>query len=117
MDPNATLKLLLDAFHDSDREAAFDAIENLMDWMTKGGFLPNDPRPKYHKEAIVPLPDTGGGLFRRLSPEEETQFRWAARRDYHPLEDIKGTWHPVYVDECRRMNERYYQPNSSNNKA
>ena len=44
-------------------------------------------------------------LFKQLSPEEEAEFRQWARENYTPFEPIKGIWHPVVQDECRRMNE------------
>ena len=44
MDPDACLALLLDAFRDGDREAAYGPLEDLLDWIAKGGFLPRDPR-------------------------------------------------------------------------
>jgi hypothetical protein len=44
MDPDACLAKLLDAFRDGDREAAYEAIEDLSDWLAKGGFMPADPR-------------------------------------------------------------------------
>lgn len=46
MDPDATLALLLDAFRDADREAAWEHLEVLYDWLTRGGAMPRDPRPK-----------------------------------------------------------------------
>jgi hypothetical protein len=44
MDPDACLARLLDAFRDKDREAAFGAAEDLLDWLAKGGAMPVDPR-------------------------------------------------------------------------
>ena len=44
-------------------------------------------------------------LFRTLTPEEEAQFRAWARQNYKRLEPIKGVWHPVVQDECRKINE------------
>jgi hypothetical protein len=55
---------------------------------------------------------TGGlaspGLFKRLTAEEEADFRDWARHIYTPLSEIDGTWHPVVQDECRLINERFY---------
>ena len=42
--------------------------------------------------------------FRQLSPEQEMVFRKAARLAYEPFLDINGVWHPVYQDECAKMN-------------
>ena len=44
MDPDATLALLLDALRKQDREAAYGPLEDLSDWIAKGGALPKDPR-------------------------------------------------------------------------
>jgi hypothetical protein len=44
-------------------------------------------------------------LFRELSPNEESQFRQWARDNYQPFTDIKGIWHPVVQDECRKINQ------------
>ncbi len=44
------------------------------------------------------------GLFRNLSPEEEQEFRDGARRDYIPQTKINPLWHPVYRDECEKIN-------------
>jgi len=41
MDPNATLDRILQAiFHDVDYDEAFDAMTDLQDWLSKGGFNP-----------------------------------------------------------------------------
>ena len=45
------------------------------------------------------------GMFRRLSPDEEVEFRQWARENYNVFTDINGGWHPVVQDECRKMNE------------
>lgn len=44
MDPDACLTQLLDAFRDGNKEAAWDAIEALGDWLAMGGAMPLDPR-------------------------------------------------------------------------
>jgi len=44
-------------------------------------------------------------LYRELTAEEEKKFRAWARKNYATYSDIKGVWHPVVQDECRRMNE------------
>jgi hypothetical protein len=43
-------------------------------------------------------------FFRKLSPGEDDCFRRAARQDYGPFTSISGLWHPVYQDECVRIN-------------
>ena len=40
MDPDACLARFLDACHDDDREEAIAALEDLQEWLRKGGFLP-----------------------------------------------------------------------------
>ncbi len=44
MDPNATLRTLLDALHDRNVTVAEEALRMLLDWIDRGGFLPTDPR-------------------------------------------------------------------------
>ena len=48
-------------------------------------------------EFIVPL-------FRVLSEDEEAQFRKHARENYEVGSEINETFHPVWVDEARKMN-------------
>lgn len=43
MDPTATLTELLDALRVQDREAAYDRLESLLDWLSKGGAFPTVP--------------------------------------------------------------------------
>lgn len=45
------------------------------------------------------------GMFRHLSPEEETEFRKWARENYKPFDPISGVWHPAVQAECVRMNQ------------
>lgn len=40
MDPNATLRRLIDACNDEDKEAAIESLEDLLAWLKGGGFLP-----------------------------------------------------------------------------
>jgi len=40
MDPDATLARFLDACNDEDREEATEALEDLLGWIKRGGFLP-----------------------------------------------------------------------------
>lgn len=40
MDPNETMKNLLDACVDNDREAAYSALEALIHWINHDGVLP-----------------------------------------------------------------------------
>jgi hypothetical protein len=44
-------------------------------------------------------------LWRELSPKEEQEFRDSARKNYKPLTAISGVWHPVYQDECVKINK------------
>jgi hypothetical protein len=41
MDPNATWKRFLDACDSADFHEAQDALEDLCEWLTKGGFPPD----------------------------------------------------------------------------
>lgn len=43
-------------------------------------------------------------LWRDLNPEEEKRFRQAARENYKPFTDLSPIWHPVYIDECVKIN-------------
>jgi hypothetical protein len=43
-------------------------------------------------------------LFKTLTPAEEAEYRAAARRDYVPFDPINGVFHPVFQDECVKMN-------------
>jgi len=48
-------------------------------------------------------------LFRNLSPQEEAEFRSAARSEYQPLTYINPNWHPVYRRECVAINHKAYE--------
>ena len=43
MDPTAALVDLLDALRRRDRETAYDRLEALLDWLSKGGAFPTVP--------------------------------------------------------------------------
>lgn len=43
-------------------------------------------------------------LFRDLDEAEEASFRKWARDNYRAFADIKGVWHPIVQDECRKIN-------------
>jgi hypothetical protein len=43
-------------------------------------------------------------LFKTLSPAEEAEYRAAARAKYTPFDPINGVFHPIYQDECVKMN-------------
>ena len=43
MDPTTTLNELLDALRGRDREAAYERLEALLDWLSRGGAFPNVP--------------------------------------------------------------------------
>jgi hypothetical protein len=53
------------------------------------------------------MPDS---FFRVLDPKEEAEFRAGARADYTVGEEVSGVWHPVYRDECRKMNQEKAYP-------
>jgi hypothetical protein len=44
-------------------------------------------------------------MFRELSPIEEKEFRDAARKIYKPFTPISGIWHPIYQEECVKINQ------------
>jgi len=46
MDPTETLARFLDACHEQDREAALETIEQLHEWLQRGGFVPNVCEPQ-----------------------------------------------------------------------
>jgi hypothetical protein len=43
-------------------------------------------------------------LYRDLTEAEEQTFRKWARDNYEPFTDIRGIWHLVVQDECRKIN-------------
>ena len=55
--------------------------------------------------------DEGRMVFRYLSDQEELVFRSHARTKYVAFSPIEGIWHPVYQDECVRINHEasYYR--------
>jgi hypothetical protein len=53
MDPNATLRVLLDALHDRNVTVAEEALRMLLDWIDRGGFLPTDPRSQEPGDASL----------------------------------------------------------------
>jgi len=44
-------------------------------------------------------------LFRSLTEEEVEEFKQHARDYYNLGTPIDELWHPVYREECQRMNE------------
>ncbi len=52
-------------------------------------------------------------LFRKLSQEEEIEFRQWARTNYVSLGPIKGIWHPVIRDECVIINKEHHEHNKN----
>lgn len=40
MDPNATMRILLEAIEEGDRDLTCQALEDLLDWLEHGGFMP-----------------------------------------------------------------------------
>lgn len=57
MDPNQALADLLVACENGDREAAYEALENLQDWLSKGGCFPEVKRDSHRNFWIgVPKP-------------------------------------------------------------
>jgi hypothetical protein len=52
MDPNATLRHLLDALREGDRDLVLQALDDLAGWIRQGGWLPN---PDYERREEVSL--------------------------------------------------------------
>jgi hypothetical protein len=44
-------------------------------------------------------------LFRKLSSEEEAEFKKWAKDNYKPLQPIEGIWHPIVQEECAKINK------------
>jgi hypothetical protein len=55
----------------------------------------------WEPEPVPPVPDS---FFRKLTAAETEEFRAHARANYQPGAPIEPVWHPVYRDECRKMN-------------
>ena len=47
---------------------------------------------------------SNNSLFRSLSEKEVEEFRKHARENYLVGTNINDVWHPVYRDECMKMN-------------
>ena len=56
-------------------------------------------RDDYDKDELVPAE-----LFRLLSEEEKPERRKWARDNYRAGSEVKGVWHPVVREECRKIN-------------
>jgi len=50
---------------------------------------------------IAPAP------FAKLLPHEEAEYRQHARNNYKVGDEIKSIWHPVYQEECKKIEEEY----------
>ena len=48
-------------------------------------------------------------LFRKLSPEEEKEFRQWAKDNYIPFTEILSIWHPIVQQECGNINVRTHR--------
>ena len=59
MDPNKTMKNLLDACECGDREAAYSALEALIHWINHDGVLPKVERDRCGGYYLDPV-TTGG---------------------------------------------------------
>jgi len=44
-------------------------------------------------------------LFRDLDPDEVADFRQAARENHQAGDEINPVWHPVYRDECAKIDD------------
>lgn len=43
-------------------------------------------------------------LFKRLTTQEEADYRLWARQNYKPFTSIDTVWHPIVQHECAAMN-------------
>ena len=48
-------------------------------------------------------------LFKNLTQKQKTEFRDWARKNYKPLTEIKGIWHPAVQAECAKINRETYE--------
>lgn len=46
-------------------------------------------------------------LFKKLSPEEATEYKQWAHENYTIGQPINGNWHPVVRNECMAMNQQF----------
>ena len=53
---------------------------------------------------LIGKTEYGQNLYRNLPADEEETFRASARHDYEPHSNISSVWHPVYDDECHKIN-------------
>ena len=53
-------------------------------------------------------------MFRELSKQEEEEFRQVARAEYQPFTLINELWHPVYREECVKINNENNARTQSN---
>jgi len=69
----------------------------------------------YFQEAMH-IMDQGSMIFKLLSEEEKQAFRKAAREKYKPFSNIEGIWHPIYQEECVKINHEraYYRSQAPN---
>ena len=43
-------------------------------------------------------------LFKKLTEKEVAEYKQWTWNNYKPLTEIKGVWHPIIQEECRKMN-------------
>ena len=44
-------------------------------------------------------------LFNPLDPDEVAEFRQSARENHQAGDEINSVWHPVYRDECAKIDD------------
>ena len=44
-------------------------------------------------------------MHRKLTSDEEKEFREWTRDNYFPYSNISGMWHPVIQEECSKINK------------
>ena len=56
-------------------------------------------------------------IWRSLDSDEKEKFKAGARKNYKPFSEINGTWHPVYQEECVKINNEYHADNKTMEKS
>ena len=58
-----------------------------------------------YQEALSQLDEMfkDGSAYIQLTPEQEKEWRASARANHMPGDSINPLWHPVYRDECARI--------------
>lgn len=102
MDPNAALRRWRTAITDGDFEEARDALQDLKEWLRRGGFPPTLPMtPKEKTQLGIDGPVRyGPGSSKRRNPQEKAKIKASRirlnRGGYDPQGRYWGTGEPLY---------------------